>query len=154
MAGGHLEHVADDGEALGAWGKGPSGLLGEKAVQKNGSHQDGDGVQEGRRVRHGWGQAGPQARDGEEATEAMGTGGGERGRGTFKSRAAEGWGIGGIWRVADGGTGRAGAGLAEPQTGNPRRPACEASEQAGKKEAPAPRRGSSSPTLPVIHGCA
>ena len=47
VAGGHVEHVADDGEALGPWGEGPGGLLCEEAVQKNGSHQDGNGVEEG-----------------------------------------------------------------------------------------------------------
>ena len=58
VAGGHVEHVADDGEALGAGGEGPGGLLGNEAVQKIGSDEDGNAVKEGGGIDHGGGGGG------------------------------------------------------------------------------------------------
>ena len=72
VAGGHVEHVSNYGKALGTGGEGPGGFLGEEAAQKNGSHQDGNGVQEGRRVGHGvW--MGPGAEDGRQVPRGLGT---------------------------------------------------------------------------------
>lgn len=66
VAGGHVQHVADEREALRAGREGTRRLLGEETVQKNDRHQDGGGVEEGRRVAHsstqGWRGGGGEMR--------------------------------------------------------------------------------------------
>ena len=52
VASGHVQQVPDEGKTLGARRERAPRLLLQEAVQKNDRHQDGSGVQEGRRVCH------------------------------------------------------------------------------------------------------